>query len=162
MLYQSLFHYPKNTAVIEMLLFKFKVTWSVSLIHWSVVMWREWKPNWRALSRPLSSVCLWTIFTITFYTGLPVVDKRLIGRKFWGKFGSLPGFHNVITFAFCQGFGKWDSRKQWLNKYVRCNSGLLGRCLGHSFGVPWSPQAFLSLNEFTNLCHNVSSTDASS
>jgi hypothetical protein len=66
-----------------MLLLKFKVTWSVSLIHWSVVLWRARKPNWLALSRPLSSKCLWTIFRITFSNSLRVADKRLIGRKFW-------------------------------------------------------------------------------
>jgi hypothetical protein len=42
------------------------------------------KPNWLALSRPLSSMCPWTIFRITFLNSLPVVDKRLIGCKFGG------------------------------------------------------------------------------
>jgi hypothetical protein len=37
-------------------------------------------------------VFLWTIFRITFSNSLPVVDKWLIGRKFCGNFGSLPGF----------------------------------------------------------------------
>jgi hypothetical protein len=32
-------------------------------------------------------MCLWTIFRITFSKSLPVVDKNLIGRKFWGNFG---------------------------------------------------------------------------
>jgi hypothetical protein len=36
---------------------------------------------------------------------LPVVDRRLIGRKFWGNLGSLPGFGKVITFASFRGFG---------------------------------------------------------
>jgi hypothetical protein len=86
------------------------------------------------LSRPLSSVCLWTVFRITFTNSLPIVDKRLIECKFLGNFGSLLGFGNGITFASFQGFGKCNSRRQWLNKCVRCIIGLLGRCLRHSFG----------------------------
>jgi hypothetical protein len=61
-------------------------------------------------------MCLWTIFRITFSNNLSVVDKRLIGRKCYGNFGFFPVFSNVITFASFQGFGKWDSRRQWLNK----------------------------------------------
>jgi hypothetical protein len=34
-------------------------------------------------------------------------------------------------------------------------SGLLGRCLRHSFGTPSRPQAFLNFNEFANLCNEV-------
>jgi hypothetical protein len=60
------FSISKNTAAIDMLLLKFKVTWSVSLIHWSIVLWRAQEPNWLERSRPLSAVCLWTIFRITF------------------------------------------------------------------------------------------------
>jgi hypothetical protein len=41
-------------------------------------------------------MCLWTIFRTTFSTSLPVVDKRLIGRKLGNNLGSLPGFSNVI------------------------------------------------------------------
>jgi hypothetical protein len=129
-----------------------KVMWSVSLIRWSVVPWRARKPNWLALSSPLSSMCLWTIFRITFSNRLPVMGKRLIGRKFWGRLVSLQGFGNVITFASFQGFRKWDSRMQWLNKCVRCTNGLLGRCLRHWFGIPSSPQVFLS---FSEVCHRV-------
>jgi hypothetical protein len=51
-------------------------------------------------------------FRINFSNSLPVLDRRLIGRKFWGNFGSLPGFDNVMTFASFQDFGKWDSRGQ--------------------------------------------------
>jgi hypothetical protein len=49
---------------------------------------------------------------MTFSNSLPVIDKKLIGRKFCGNFGSLPGFGNVITFASFQGFRKWDIRGQ--------------------------------------------------
>jgi hypothetical protein len=130
------------------MLLKFKVTWSVSLMHWSVVLWRERKQNWLALSRSLSSRCLWTIFRITFANSLPVVDNRLIGRKFWGNLGPLPGFGKVIAFASFQDTGKCDSRMQWLNKWVRCTNGLLGRCLRHSFGMPSIPQAFFNFSVF--------------
>jgi hypothetical protein len=37
------------------------------------------------------------MFRITFSNILPVVDKRLTGRKFLGNFGSLPGFGGVTT-----------------------------------------------------------------
>jgi hypothetical protein len=152
-----------------MLLLKFKVTWSVSLIHWSVVLRRARKPNWLALSGPFCSVCLRTIFRITFPNSLPVVDKRLIGSKFWGHFGSLPGFGNVMNCFSFQEFGKWDSRRQWLNKCVRCTSGLIGRCLRHLFGIPSCPQTFFNTSDSTNFCMSqgltfskgVSSTDAS-
>jgi hypothetical protein len=139
-----------------MLLLKFMVTWSVSLIHWSVVLWWARKPNWLALSRPSSSMCLWTIFRITFSTSLPVVGRRLIGCQFGGNLGSLPGFGNLITFAPFQGFVKWDSERQWLNKCVRCTSGVPGRWLGHSLGIPSSPQVFLNFNELLiYVCHKV-------
>jgi hypothetical protein len=94
------------------LLLKFKVTWSINHIHSGAMLWRAGIPNWLALSSPLSSMCLWTIFRITFLKNLLAVDKRLIECKFWGNFGSLFSFVNVITFASFQGFGKWDS--QWL------------------------------------------------
>jgi hypothetical protein len=115
------------------------------------------------------SMCLWNIFRTTFLNSLPTVDKRLIGRKWWRNFGSLRGFGNIMTFASFQDFGKWNRRRQWLNtsKCIRCNSGLLGRCMRHSFIIPSSPQAFLNFNEFTNICMSrgltfskrVSSTD---
>jgi hypothetical protein len=57
-------------------------------------------------------MCVWTIFRIFFSNGLPVVDKGLIGCKFWGKYASFLGSGNVIIFASFQGFGKWDSRRQ--------------------------------------------------
>jgi hypothetical protein len=89
---------------VDILLLNYLVTCSVSFLHWSVVLWQSRKPNWLTLSRPLSSMRLWTIFRITFSNSLPVVDERLIGRKIWGNFGSLPDFGNVITFASFQGF----------------------------------------------------------
>jgi hypothetical protein len=87
---------------------------------------------------------------------LPAVDKGLIGHKFSRKFVLLQGFWNVINFASFRGYGKWNSRRQWLNEWVRCTSGLLGRCLKHSFGIPPGSQAFPNFNEFVNhICHNV-------
>jgi hypothetical protein len=115
----------ENTAAVDMLLLKFKVAWSVSLINWSVVLWQAQKPKRLALIRPLSSVCPWTIFRMTPSNFLSVVDKRLIRRKLWRNFGSLPGFGKVINFVSFQGFGKLDSRRQWLNKRARYTSGFL-------------------------------------
>jgi hypothetical protein len=93
------FSMSKNTAAVHSLLLKLRVTWSVSLIYCNVLLWRARKPNWLALSRPLYSVCFWRIFRITFSNSLPVVDRRLIGHKSWGNFGSLRGFGKVIIFA---------------------------------------------------------------
>jgi hypothetical protein len=97
---------------------------------------------------------LWTIFRITLSNSSSVVDKSPIGRTFWGNFGSLLGFGNVIIFASFQDFGKWGSWKQWLNKCVRYASGLLGRCLSHSFGIPWSPPSFLNMNKLSIYVHH--------
>jgi hypothetical protein len=146
------FSISKNTSAVNILLLKLRVTWSVSLIHCNVVLWHARKPNWHPFCRLCSSICLWTIFSTTFSNSLPVVDKRLIGSKFWGNFGSLPGFGKVITFGFFQEFGKCESRRQWLIKWVKCTNGLLGRCLRHSFGMPSIPQAFLNFSEFISFC----------
>jgi hypothetical protein len=81
---------------------------------------------------------------------LPAVGKRLIGRKFLGKFWSLPGFGNFTTFSFSQNFGKRDSGRRSLNKCLWPTSCLLG--MRHSFGTPLTIQSFLNFNEFTNLC----------
>jgi hypothetical protein len=42
------FSMTKNTAAVDIL--RFRETWSVNLIHWSVVLWRARKPNWLAFS----------------------------------------------------------------------------------------------------------------
>jgi hypothetical protein len=73
---------------------------------------------------------------------LPVVDRRLIGHKFWGNFRSVPGFGRVINLASFQNSGKWQNRRQWLIKCVKWTRGFLGRCLRHWFGMPWKLQAF--------------------
>jgi hypothetical protein len=97
-------------------------------------------------------MCFWTILWMTFSNNLPVVDRRLIGRKSWGNLGSLPYFGNVMTFASFQRFGKWDSRRQWLNKCVKCTNGRFGRCLRHSFRMPPIPQDFLNFKELISFC----------
>jgi hypothetical protein len=122
----------KNTATVDIFLLIFKVKWSVSLIHWSVAMWRAQEPNWLALSTSLSSMCLWPIFRMTSSNSFPVMDKTLIWRKFCGILGSLPGFGKVITFSSFQDCGKCESRIQWLNKWV-------------------SSQAYINFNVFVNL-----------
>jgi hypothetical protein len=76
------FSMSKNTAAVDILLLKLRVTWSVSLIHCSVVLLRARKRNWLTLSRLLSSMCFRTIFRKAFSNNLPVGDRRLIGRKF--------------------------------------------------------------------------------
>jgi hypothetical protein len=59
------FSISKNTATVGILLLKFKVTWSASLIHCRVVPWRAWKPNGLALSKCFSPMCFWIICEIT-------------------------------------------------------------------------------------------------
>jgi hypothetical protein len=67
-----------------------------------------YRPNFAEVShttRKADPAC----FRTTFPNSLRVVDRRLIGRKFWGNFGSLPGFVKVITFASFQDDAKDDS-----------------------------------------------------
>jgi hypothetical protein len=136
------------------LLLKLRVTWSFSLIHCKVMLWHAQNPNWPAFIRPFSPLCLWTIFRIAFSSSLPVVDKRLIGRKFGGNLESFPVFGKVIIFVSFQGVGKWESQRQWLIRWIKCTKGLLGSCLRHSFGMPSILQAFLSFREFTIFCRS--------
>jgi hypothetical protein len=145
------FSISKNTAAVDILLLNLSVTWSVSLIHCDV-LWRSRKPNWQPLCRFFSSMCLKTVFSIAFSNSLLVLDKRLIERKFLGNLGSLPGFGKVITIASFQEFGKCESRRQWLIKWVKCTNDLPGRCLRHSLGMLSIPQAFLSFSEFISFC----------
>jgi hypothetical protein len=56
----------KNTAAVNILLLKLRVTWSVSLIHWCAILRCAWKPNWLQFNKFLSSVCLWIVFKISF------------------------------------------------------------------------------------------------
>jgi hypothetical protein len=58
-------------------------------------------------------------FLYDFLKSLPVVDRGLIGLKFCENFGFLPVFGKVITLDTFQEDGKYDNRKQWLNKCVR-------------------------------------------
>jgi hypothetical protein len=51
-------------------------------------------------------MCFWIVLIISFSNSLPVVDKRLIGSKFGGNFGSLPGFGRVMILASFQGAEK--------------------------------------------------------
>jgi hypothetical protein len=43
-------------------------------------------------------------FQNNFLSHMPVIDKRLIGRKILGNLESLSGFGNVVTLASFQGF----------------------------------------------------------
>jgi hypothetical protein len=42
------FSTSKNTVAVDILWLKLRVTWSVSCIHCSVVLWHAQKPNWLA------------------------------------------------------------------------------------------------------------------
>jgi hypothetical protein len=66
----------KNNAAVDIFLFQLRVTWSISLIHRSVVLWRARKTNLLALSRHLSPMCFWIILGMTSSNNLPVAEKR--------------------------------------------------------------------------------------
>jgi len=53
----------KKTTAVNMLL-KCRVTWSKSLIHLSVMLWRAWKPNWLGSSKFRTSTCHWSVWRI--------------------------------------------------------------------------------------------------
>ena len=147
---QKAFPIYKNTAAVDKLLLKFNVTWSVSLMHWRVVLWLARKSNLLAFSKFLSSIWFWNIFWITFSNNFPVVDKRLIRHEFLGNLGSLPGMSKVMIFDTFQGDGMCDRRIQYLNKCAKCTRGLLGGCLRLSFGMLSIPQASLTFSDFIN------------
>jgi hypothetical protein len=54
----------------------------------------------------VSLMCLWIILRNTLPKSLPVVDRRLIGRKFYGNFGVSPGFGKAMILASFQEAGK--------------------------------------------------------
>jgi hypothetical protein len=139
------FWISKNTAAADILLLKFKVTWSASLTHCKVVLWHARKPEWLALSKRFFLMCFCAICKITFSKSLPVEGSRPIGRKFWGNLGPLSGFGMATTFAPFQNAWKCESRTQWLIKWLKWANGLLGRCLRHLFGIPSIPQAFFNV-----------------
>jgi hypothetical protein len=51
------FSISKNSTPSDILLFKFRVTWSTSLICWSVILW-AWKLKGSAFDKFLSAVFL--------------------------------------------------------------------------------------------------------
>jgi len=79
--YRRLSQYPRIQEPWSILLLKFRITWSVSLTHWSVVLWHARKPASLVFSRSLSWLCLWTVSRISFSKSLPVVDMAQIVRK---------------------------------------------------------------------------------
>jgi hypothetical protein len=145
----------RNTASVDILLLKFRATCFPSFIHWTVVQWSVRKTNWLAFTKFFSSVCFWIILKTNFWNTFSIMDKRLIGHKFGGNLGSMPGFGRVMIFASFQGVGKCWSRRQRLNKLVKCTRGLLGRCRKHSFEIPSKPQALTQLN-YTRLAYDIS------
>jgi len=76
------FSISKKTAAVDILLLKFKVTWSVSLMHWNVVLWHARKPNWHAFRMLLSSMFLWTLLWMTFQIVGPLWMGDLWGSGF--------------------------------------------------------------------------------
>jgi hypothetical protein len=144
------FSTSKNIAAVDISLLTFRVTWFRSVMHWSVLMQRARERNWLAFSKLLPSSYLWTVL-ITFSNSLPVVDRRLSVLNVEGILS--PYLASVrFTFASLQVAGKYDSQKQWLNKWVKWTNGLLGRCLRHSFGMPSVPQTFLTSRGCINFC----------
>jgi hypothetical protein len=83
------------------------------------MLWRALKPNWLALSKLLLPVCFWIICRIIFSRSLLVESKRIIGSKFWGNVGPLPGFGKATTSTSFQDTGKCEGRIQWLIKLIK-------------------------------------------
>jgi hypothetical protein len=54
----------------------------------------------------------------------------------------LNGFSRAMIFATFKHSGKWPSLRQWLNKYIECARGLLGKCWRHPFEMSLKPQDF--------------------
>jgi hypothetical protein len=155
MFYQRPFWCPKNTTSVDILLLKFKVMWSISLVHWRVVLQCARKTNWLALSRSLSWVCLGTTYRMPFSKSLPIVDKKLIEHKFWGNLGSLPG---CSSYNFCKLPRNWKTRKPKAVIKWMCQTyhGLLGGACGihlecHQLDMPF----YISRNLLISLSHKV-------
>jgi hypothetical protein len=95
--------------------------------------------------------CLWTIFVWLSQKTCPSRTGGFSALNFEGIFSPYLASIKAITLASFQDDGKYDSRKQWLNRCVRWTSGLLGRFLRHSFGMPSISHAFLNFGE-GNFC----------
>jgi hypothetical protein len=129
-----------------MSLLKLNVTWSLSLVHRSAVLWRARKPNWFVSSRSLSVMCPWPIFRATFSNRLPVEQKK----KICMELRRLSDFDKIVTLLL-QDVRKWQMWRQWLHKCVRYNTGLLEGVWGtHSNATIFSRS--LSFNGFINSC----------
>jgi hypothetical protein len=63
--------------------------------------------------------CFWTVLEINFAISLPIVDKRLIGRKFWGNLKYFQGFGSYDNYFFprCR---KVTKPKAVIKKFVKC------------------------------------------
>jgi hypothetical protein len=69
---------------------------SFNLIQTSVLYAR--KPNSLAFSKVFSLAYFWTVLKINSKC-FDIVDMRIIGFKFGGNFGSLPGSGRVMIFV---------------------------------------------------------------
>jgi hypothetical protein len=86
---------------------------------------------------------------MTFSSSLPVVGRRLIGRKFWGNLGFLPVF-GMVDFCFLPGLWKMRQPKTMIKYMYQVDQR-------SSWKVPevfiWNasiPQAFLNFKECIN------------
>jgi hypothetical protein len=151
-----------STAAVDILLLKFRLTWSSSLIYWSVVLWSDQSQTHLHVVSFFPQ-CFWIALKISFSNTLPTVGKRLTGRKFGGNFECLLGFSRVMNFASFQGDGKWPSWRQCLDKCVKCTKGLPERFWGHSLpnikdGIYFE---MLQSRKFIDVSYSAASTWAS-
>jgi hypothetical protein len=166
---------------VDILLLKFKVTWSVSLIHWSVVLWRARKPNWLALRRHFSSMYIWTIFRLTHlfnhclrlsYFPKPWKEAKVITLPKPGKDPKLP--QNLRPISLLSTTGKLfeksttkpqisslittlhvSNRKHRFQQYLYCCLSI--RCSGNVFTEPLPSSErllWLHCSDFQATCHN--------
>jgi hypothetical protein len=107
-------------AAVDILLLQFRVTWFISLLHWSAVPGSTWKPNWLAFNTPPPPMCLELFCRTSSWNSLPILGKGPIGANFVDILGPCWTSADLCTYSFFQDAGMWRSRKpQLINKCVK-------------------------------------------
>jgi hypothetical protein len=153
------FSIPKNTPAVNILFWNFG--WCdlpASHIEVSYCDLLESQTDLQLVS--FFPQCFWIVLKTSFSNSL-VVDKRLIGCKFWRNLGPLPGFGRVMISASFQGARKSPSSRQWLNKCIKCTRGIPGRCRRHSFGMPFKLHVVPNFKDCTSQGQNITRMSSS-
>jgi hypothetical protein len=101
----------KNTITVDILLLKFRVTRSVNLTQWSVMLWWAWKLNWMYLASSLPQR--------VFGLFLKPASQKVCSQwtRSWSvinleKFWVLDRFQQIYDFCFFQRWQTWQSKRQ--------------------------------------------------